>query len=72
MQMQLQLSGTGNNLLELAIIIMQNLKQRRTQKLIHRSSQNTPLPPRTDQTHQTPKRTIKSHIKPATIIQRQE
>ena len=32
MQMQLQLSGTGNNLLELAIIIMQNLKQRRTRK----------------------------------------
>ena len=33
MQMQLQLSGTGNNHLELAITIMQHLKQGRTPKI---------------------------------------
>ena len=33
MQMQLQLSGTGNNYLELAITIMQHLNQGRTRKI---------------------------------------
>ena len=33
MQMQLQLSGTGNNHLELAITIMQHLNQGRTAKI---------------------------------------
>ena len=44
MQMQLQLTGTGNNHLELAITIMHHLNQGRTRKLIHRSGQNLPLP----------------------------
>ena len=38
-------------------------------KLIHRLGQNLPLPSKTDQTHKTPNRTIKSHIKPATTMQ---
>ena len=33
MQMQLQLSGTGNNHLELAITIMQHLNKGRTPKI---------------------------------------
>ena len=33
MQMELQLSGTGNNYLELAITIMQHLNQGRNQKI---------------------------------------
>ena len=33
MQMQLQLSGTGNNHLELAITIMQHLNKGRTSKI---------------------------------------
>ena len=44
MQMQLQLYGTGNNYLELAITIMHHLNQGRTRKLIQRSGQNLPLP----------------------------
>ena len=71
MQMQVQLSGTGNNHLELAITIMHHLNQGRTRKLIHRSGQNLPLPSKRGQKHPTPYRTIKTHINPATSSQMQ-
>ena len=54
MQMQLQLSGTGNNHQELAITIMHHLNQGRTRELIHRSDQNLPLPSRAGTKQQTP------------------
>ena len=69
--MQLQLSGTGNYHLELAITIMHRVNQGRTQKLIHRSGLNLPLPSKTGQEHQTPYRTTKTHINPATSMQQQ-
>ena len=69
MQMQLQLSGTGNNYQELAITIMQHLNKGRTRKLIQRSGQSLPLPSKTGQKHPTPYRTIKSHINPPIPIQ---
>ena len=69
--MQLQLSGTGNYHLELAITIMHRANQGRTRKLIHGSGQNLPLTSRTDQKHPTSYRTIKSKINPATSMQQQ-
>ena len=71
MQMQLQLSGTGNKHQELAITIMQHLNKGRTRRLIQRSGQNLPLPSKRGQKHPTPYRTIKTHINPATSLQMQ-
>ena len=69
--MQLQLSGTGNYHLELAITIMHRVNQGRTRKLMHRSGLNLPLPSKTGQEHRTPYRTTKTHINPATSMQQQ-
>ena len=60
--MQLQLAGTGNYHLELAITIMHRVNQGRTQKLIHRSGLNLQLPSKTGKNHPIPYRTIKGHI----------
>ena len=50
---------------------MQHLNQGTTQKSIHRVGQNYPLPSKTDQMHQTPYKSIKSYIKPATTTKKQ-
>ena len=71
MQMQLQLSGTGNYHLELAITIMHRVNQGRTRKLIHGSGQNVQLPSKTGKNHPIPYRTIKSHIYPDNTMQMQ-
>ena len=45
-----------------------NLAER--EKLIHRSGQNLTVPSGIDKKHQKPNRTINSHIKPATTMQK--
>ena len=62
--MQLKLSGSGKNHLEVAINHHAASKSKsELEKLIHRWSQNIPLPSRTDKKHQTLYRTTKSQNK---------
>ena len=55
----------------MAITILQHLNQEELEKSVHRSGKNLPLPSRTGQTHQTPNRSIKIHINPATTMHKQ-
>ena len=75
MQMQLKLSGSGNNHLELAKAIMQHLKKSRTRKTNpqikpeHTTTvQNRPKVSTTLQNHQEPYKYCHNHAKVATII----
>ena len=75
MQMQLKLSGSGNNHLEVAITIMQHLKQIRTRKTNpqvkpeHTTTiQNRPKASNTLQNLQEPYNNYNNHAKIATPI----
>ena len=75
MEMQLQLSGTGKNHRELAINIIQHLKQGRTRKTDpqvkpeHTTTiQNRPKASKSLQNHQEPYKYCHNHAKVATTI----
>ena len=75
MQMRLQLYGTGNNHRELAITIIQHLKQGKTRKTDpqvkakHTTTiQNRPKASNTLQNHQEPYKNYNNHAKIATPI----
>ena len=62
MQMQLKLSGTGNNHLELAITIIQHLNQSRTRKI------NPHMRPRLTTTVQKRQKSITNFTEPPRAI----
>ena len=75
MQMQLKLSGSGNHHLELALTIIQHLKQGKTRKTDpqvkteHTTTiQNRPKASNTLQNHQEPYKNYNNHAKIATPI----
>ena len=75
MQMQLKLSGSGNNHLELALSIMQHLRQSRTRKINpqvkpeHTTTvQNRQKASNTSQNLQEPYKNYNNHAKVATPI----
>ena len=80
MKMQLKLSGSGNHHLELALSIMQHLRQSRTRKTNpqvepeHTSTvHNRPKASNTLQNHQEPYKTSHNHANIATtILKRQD
>ena len=62
MQMQLKLSGSGKNHLEVAITIMQHLKQGKTRKI------NPHMRPRLTTTVQNRQKSIKNFTEPPRAI----
>ena len=70
MQMQLKLSGTGNNHLELAITIIQHLNQSRTRKINPNMRPTYHYRPEQTKKHHKFYRTTKSHINTATTMQK--